>query len=66
MPKIIIGDDLNSGTVGRLGNRSMMIEKVNHKLAKANQENIKENTLYCVEVGKRVTQAHYLLELTIA
>lgn len=44
----------------------MMIEKVNHRLAKANHENIKENMLYCVEVGKRVTQAHYLLELTIA
>lgn len=60
VPNMKIGDDLNSGTVGRLGNRSMMIENVNHRLANANHENTKEKTLYCGAIlSKRDTSSKW-------
>ena len=31
------------------GRRSMMILNVNHKFARANQEKVSENMLYCIE-----------------
>jgi hypothetical protein len=44
------------------GRRSMMILKVNHKFARANQEKIRENTLYYIEIEISVIATRSLTE----